>query len=201
DEGFENRHHKILEKSKLFEHVDKLIYCRDHHDVHELFVKKFNQKELINWGRSENSTIQIKRLKKLGHDAELTLLYEGRKITFAFPFSSEASIENCMHCVAFLVSESFTPAFIQQQINLIDNVSKRLELKQGINGCYLIDDTYNNDFGGLQIALDFKGQQKHRSEEHTSELQSRENLVCRLLLEKKKLLCIYNLASFWLLSK
>src|SRR5690606_39809323 len=27
-----------------------------------------------------------------------------------------------------------------------------------------------------------------RSEEHTSELQSRENLVCRLLLEKKNLL-------------
>src|SRR5690606_41761017 len=27
-----------------------------------------------------------------------------------------------------------------------------------------------------------------RSEEHTSELQSRENLVCRLLLEKKKLM-------------
>src|SRR5436309_4978270 len=28
-----------------------------------------------------------------------------------------------------------------------------------------------------------------RSEEHTSELQSRENLVCRLLLEKKKQNC------------
>src|SRR5207302_10444082 len=28
---------------------------------------------------------------------------------------------------------------------------------------------------------------RHRSEEHTSELQSRENLVCRLLLEKKKI--------------
>src|SRR5690606_40771879 len=27
---------------------------------------------------------------------------------------------------------------------------------------------------------------QERSEEHTSELQSRENLVCRLLLEKKK---------------
>src|SRR5690606_41885588 len=27
---------------------------------------------------------------------------------------------------------------------------------------------------------------ENRSEEHTSELQSRENLVCRLLLEKKK---------------
>src|SRR5436309_6233401 len=30
------------------------------------------------------------------------------------------------------------------------------------------------------------GRVKPRSEEHTSELQSRENLVCRLLLEKKK---------------
>src|SRR5690606_42106814 len=32
----------------------------------------------------------------------------------------------------------------------------------------------------LLVAID------RRSEEHTSELQSRENLVCRLLLEKKK---------------
>src|SRR5690606_41420347 len=31
-----------------------------------------------------------------------------------------------------------------------------------------------------------KAIKKLRSEEHTSELQSRENLVCRLLLEKKK---------------
>src|SRR5436309_11146837 len=30
------------------------------------------------------------------------------------------------------------------------------------------------------------GATPRRSEEHTSELQSRENLVCRLLLEKKK---------------
>src|SRR5690606_39365240 len=30
------------------------------------------------------------------------------------------------------------------------------------------------------------GRVAYRSEEHTSELQSRENLVCRLLLEKKK---------------
>src|SRR2546430_3632849 len=30
-----------------------------------------------------------------------------------------------------------------------------------------------------------------RSEEHTSELQSQSNLVCRLLLEKKKKTCTY----------
>src|SRR5690606_41814230 len=33
----------------------------------------------------------------------------------------------------------------------------------------------------------FRLLQMGRSEEHTSELQSRENLVCRLLLEKKKI--------------
>src|SRR5439155_26901381 len=31
-----------------------------------------------------------------------------------------------------------------------------------------------------------RGEQERRSEEHTSELQSRGHLVCRLLLEKKK---------------
>src|SRR5699024_12107945 len=34
-----------------------------------------------------------------------------------------------------------------------------------------------------------RGLSLERSEEHTSELQSRFDLVCRLLLEKKKILC------------
>src|SRR5690606_40822041 len=36
------------------------------------------------------------------------------------------------------------------------------------------------------LTTDQHGNLTLRSEEHTSELQSRENLVCRLLLEKKK---------------
>src|SRR5690606_41202778 len=41
--------------------------------------------------------------------------------------------------------------------------------------------------GQIEVELDVDGcrPQRLRSEEHTSELQSRENLVCRLLLEKK----------------
>src|SRR5947208_11227930 len=35
-------------------------------------------------------------------------------------------------------------------------------------------------------SLESLGQHLHRSEEHTSELQSPDHLVCRLLLEKKK---------------
>src|SRR3712207_8620137 len=38
--------------------------------------------------------------------------------------------------------------------------------------------------GGRRRRL--RGQRDQRSEEHTSELQSRQYLVCRLLLEKKK---------------
>src|SRR2546428_9274567 len=36
---------------------------------------------------------------------------------------------------------------------------------------------------------------EYRSEEHTSELQSRSDLVCRLLLEKKKRVVILNVKS------
>src|SRR3989475_8712572 len=42
-------------------------------------------------------------------------------------------------------------------------------------------------FHGAYLARVFeRGQRLVRSEEHTSELQSQSNLVCRLLLEKKK---------------
>src|SRR2546422_6397426 len=40
--------------------------------------------------------------------------------------------------------------------------------------------------GGIDGVRREHDEQQHRSEEHTSELQSRLHLVCRLLLEKKK---------------
>src|SRR5690606_40894682 len=43
----------------------------------------------------------------------------------------------------------------------------------------------NDDYTPMEFVIEIL--QQYRSEEHTSELQSRENLVCRLLLEKKKL--------------
>src|SRR5260370_15126732 len=51
----------------------------------------------------------------------------------------------------------------------------------------------NRRFGGYPFQLSLRGRYRidptsraNRSEEHTSELQSHLNLVCRLLLEKKK---------------
>src|SRR3712207_7495244 len=43
-----------------------------------------------------------------------------------------------------------------------------------------------DDLGMMQEAIQDRCRTGDRSEEHTSELQSRQYLVCRLLLEKKK---------------
>src|SRR5438874_8946972 len=51
--------------------------------------------------------------------------------------------------------------------------------RYGFERQYLARRTSVGD-GGLALGV------YHRSEEHTSELQSRRDLVCRLLLEKKK---------------
>src|SRR3712207_7276109 len=55
------------------------------------------------------------------------------------------------------------------------------------------------DFGGVQRYV-LRG--RGRSEEHTSELQSRQYLVCRLLLEKKKqcIFCPYIIILEFLLN-
>src|SRR2546426_3544474 len=55
--------------------------------------------------------------------------------------------------------------------------SQLIQREQLVDG-QQISGADENDVGGLPIY--------HRSEEHTSELQSPCNLVCRLLLEKKK---------------
>src|SRR5690606_40147879 len=62
-----------------------------------------------------------------------------------------------------------------------------------LNGCMTWPDRFevgmiagSSPHGMGQWFGRFQGEHDGRSEEHTSELQSRENLVCRLLLEKKK---------------
>src|SRR2546430_3285910 len=48
------------------------------------------------------------------------------------------------------------------------------------------DEWVKDQIGHGVIAIESHTQKLARSEEHTSELQSQSNLVCRLLLEKKK---------------
>src|SRR3989442_4076785 len=64
----------------------------------------------------------------------------------------------------------------------------------GVDGIRLNNGALKNaDRAGAEVIrnIDFHQlrQQRVRSEEHTSELQSRPHLVCRLLLEKKSPIC------------
>src|SRR5690606_39812970 len=80
------------------------------------------------------------------------------------------------------VTEQATPAkTVTQALYKVPNLKTKLNLLQ-----HLLKD--DESFHRIIIFCKTKtvADNVFRSEEHTSELQSRENLVCRLLLEKKK---------------
>src|SRR2546430_13228883 len=57
------------------------------------------------------------------------------------------------------------------------------DLERVVLGAHMGMPVVLRDVGAVRIG---PAQRRGRSEEHTSELQSQSNLVCRLLLEKKK---------------
>ena len=67
-----------------------------------------------------------------------------------------------MHALTVGILCGLNQGILQKGLDKLKTLEMRLEIKKGINGCYLIDDTYNNDFQGLTVALDFLKQQKQR---------------------------------------
>ena len=96
-------------------------------------------------------------------NTKVTLHFPAKIEVFDIPFTDEASIENAIHCIITLWHLGYNFVEIQARLQILRPVSMRLELKQGINQNYLIDDTYNNDLAGLTIALNFLTQQKQRT--------------------------------------
>src|SRR5690625_1170710 len=70
---------------------------------------------------------------------------------------------------------------MRDRLPVIDHIKPRI----GTTIALAIYSTIFSIFFGLIIGI-ISAVRKYRSEEHTSELQSRGHLVCRLLLEKKK---------------
>src|SRR5690606_40848918 len=60
-----------------------------------------------------------------------------------------------------------------------------LRLRCAVSGVGVLNEFFDYGEEGEPSHVVADSQSFRRSEEHTSELQSRENLVCRLLLEKK----------------
>ena len=158
DEGFKNRDEKIKEKLKLFESTEILFYRKEYSEVHN-YLK--NRKTFC-WSTETTADVQIKKIQKNSSTTDLTFLFSDTTYKLSVPFTEDASIENIIHCICILLYFAIAIPEIQQRINLLQPVAMRLELKEGINGCYIIDDTYNNDFSGLTMAINFLTQQKQR---------------------------------------
>jgi len=153
-EGFKNQEQKIEEKLKLFKNTKTLIYCRDHKAIDQA-IKKMSKKKRFTWSYNKKADIQIKSLFAENKNTIIEANYQEQKHRFTIPFTDDASIENALHCYATLCYLGFPIAAIQKKINTLESVSMRLEVKKGINGSILINDSYNSDLTSIEYALNF----------------------------------------------
>ena len=177
DAGFAGEADKLGEKLRLFAQpgFELLVYCADQPPVHA--AVQAQGLPALAWTRHEVPGAVLRfRLKptttgtttvrvRLGEaaaaahfPAEQPALRAATR--FTLPFADEPSVENALHCLAVLLwrqldpAKALAPAEIQRRLLRLHPVAMRLEMKAGRHGCYLLDDTYNNDLAGLSLALD-----------------------------------------------
>ena len=142
--GFHSHAEKAKEKALLFKNCKKVIYCADHLEVGNALDQEVeNKAALIPW----------KVLNREGNKFSVDI--KGESLDVRLKFVDPASIENSIHCAVTLFVLGFGQDIIQSRIDTLSGVKMRLEMKQAINRSYVIDDTYNNDLYGLEIALGF----------------------------------------------
>jgi len=163
DAGFASRSEKIDEKLKLFKQTDLLIYCKDYEEAHRRIEAL--QIPTFSWAFHRKADVRVMHLERHGTFTELSFVYLSESHTLEIPFIDDASIENVMHCLCLML---YFKLPFPEIVGLVFNLKKpamRLELKPGKQGNYLIDDSYNNDLSGLQVALDYMNLQppgKHK---------------------------------------
>lgn len=168
DEGFQNVVQKIDEKLQLFKDCPVIIYQKN--NLVESCLSQFTaeyllaSRTLFAWSFiDESADVYIK--EKIITDNVTNIIYEYKKeiFTLEIPFIDSASVENTISCLMVLLHLKYDNKTIQDRIALLYPVHMRLEVKNGINNCSLIDDSYSSDFESLKIALDFLESQKKYS--------------------------------------
>ena len=156
DEGFENLEQKIKEKLQLFKHSKRLIYQKNKEiDSVLASILPLGARGLFSWSFSDK-TADVFVIKTVLQDKTiLQVEYKETHFEFEISFQDEASIENALSCVMVLLSFNYDPETIQNRMKWLYPVEMRLKVKNGINHCTLIDDSYSSDFQSLKIALDF----------------------------------------------
>ncbi|MFN8166492.1 MAG: bifunctional UDP-N-acetylmuramoyl-tripeptide:D-alanyl-D-alanine ligase/alanine racemase, partial [Bacteroidia bacterium] len=166
DENFRDPEQKINEKLELFSNVEMLFYCRDYQSIEKCIEKfPFNNPAIkfFTWSRKSKADLQVGRIARSTDETEIQAVYRDRFISISIPFIDDASIENAIHCWAVMLHLGYENDQIRERMDFLSPVAMRLEMKNGINNCSVINDSYNSDIGSLTIALDFLNQQKQHS--------------------------------------
>ncbi|MCP3932624.1 MAG: bifunctional UDP-N-acetylmuramoyl-tripeptide:D-alanyl-D-alanine ligase/alanine racemase [Bacteroidetes bacterium] len=163
-EGFSNLEEKIQEKLRLFESASTVIYCKDDKRVEPILQKQLSKKKIFTWSKKEKADLQIVHLEKTGKNQALIKgVFKNQPISITVPFTDDAYVENTIHCWASMLLLGYDNHIIKKRMFRLTPVAMRLELKEGINQCLLINDSYNSDLTSLNIALNFLEQQSKLS--------------------------------------
>jgi len=172
DEGFLNRQHKVKEKLKLFFNTDILIYCNDYQEITQgiLDSRKSHHDEnnvkftSFTWSMQGNEAdLPIRSVEKKNGATTISAVHHEEPIAITIPFTDDASIENAIHCWALMIYLRYEQGRIEERMQELGQVAMRLELKNAVNNCSLINDSYNSDLHSLSIALDFLNQQQQHA--------------------------------------
>lgn len=170
-EGFSSMEEKLAEKWKLFAQ-SRIILTHYQEDWINQYVDTHLQpgQQVLRWGKSPDAALQILEQESSENETRMLLRYQGSEFRLIIPFSNEAAVENVLTCLlAALVVKKDSDSLqdyisrLQERIQQLQGISMRLELKDGINQCSIINDSYSADLSSLVIALDFLAQQQQHS--------------------------------------
>jgi alanine racemase len=162
-ENFANIEQKINEKLILFKKSKLLIYCSDYESLHKAVTGSKHGYSTFAWGHGSATDLTILNKANSGNrtvlrtginNCKLREMY-GKEQEFEIPFLDSASVENAMHCIAFGMVSMIDITILKNSLANLAPVAMRLELKEGVNNCTVINDSYNSDVNSLIIALDF----------------------------------------------
>lgn len=155
DAGFENRDQKLKEKLQLFAAAKALICCEDQEHFH-LTREILQGVRLITWSeKNSNAYLFIESENRVGQGVQVYYRIKNQTFEAILPFTDKASIENALHVLTCLHFLNEGPAFIKDQMALLQNLPLRLEVSHINNQVSLVNDAYINDFSSLKTSLDF----------------------------------------------
>ena len=155
-ENFFSLEDKCMEKLALFSNCDVIIYDGDNELISSCVAKSLFATREIAWSKKDNEhPLFIESIEKGEVSTTIRYRYLGMPNEYVIPFIDEASIENSLHCLAVCLYLMLPAELITERMAKLEQVAMRLEVKEGKNGCVLINDSYNSDLASLDIALDF----------------------------------------------